>query len=472
MSEVESVSTQAGAGGEAAAGGSQPVVPRPEVTPPGEWAFPEPRELDLPNGIRALVHHVPGQYVVSVRVTVPVALRHEPREVEGVAWIMARLLDEGTSTHGQRELAELLERRGIALGAGMSEAALGVDVDVPQRHLGEALDLLTECLSEPVFEEAEVARVTRTRLAEIEQERASAGRRAFKEWAATYYDVDTRASRPASGSAETVAAIRREHVVDFHATHVHPEGATVVVAGDLTGVDVDQLLAGTIGAWETAGRAVSVERTPAPRADDAARVVLVDRPGSVQSEILIGGPGPDRRVESGWAPFPVLAWVIGGAPNARIDQVLREDKGYTYGIRAGFRPRQVGSAFTVSGSVRADSTVDSLRLLAEILSGVGEGFTDAETRAGVDFMSLTAPGRYDTADAIADETSGLAGDNLPLTFTSDMIAAMRELTAADLDAAWREHVRPEWTIVVVGDAALYRDEVEELGLGPVTVVPN
>ena len=94
MSEVESVSTQAGAGGEAAAGGSQPVVPRPEVTPPGEWAFPEPRELDLPNGIRALVHHVPGQYVVSVRVTVPVALRHEPREVEGVAWIMERLLDE------------------------------------------------------------------------------------------------------------------------------------------------------------------------------------------------------------------------------------------------------------------------------------------------------------------------------------------------------------------------------------------
>lgn len=458
MSEVESTST--------------PVVPRPEVAAPGEWAFPEPREVELPNGIRALVHDVPGQYVISVRVTVPAALRHEPREVEGVAWIMARLLDEGTSTHGQRELSELLERRGIALGAGMSEAALGVDLDVPQRFLPEALELLTECLSEPTFEEGEVTRVVRTRLAEIEQERASAVRRAFKEWAASYYDRDTRASRPASGSAETVAAIRREHVVDYHATHVHPEGSTVVVAGDLTGIDVDALLGETIGAWETAGRAVSTDRAPAPRADDAARVVLVDRPGSVQSEILIGGPGPDRRVDSGWAPFPVLAWVVGGAPNARIDQVLREDKGYTYGIRAGFRPRQVGSAFTVSGSVRADSTVDSLRLLSQILTGVGEGFTEAETRAGVDFMTLTAPGRYDTADAIADETSGLAGDNLPLSFTSDMIAAMRRLTAADLDAAWRDHVRPEWTIVVVGDAALYRDEVEELGLGPVTVVPN
>lgn len=451
---------------------STPIVPRPEVAAPREWSFPQPRELTLPNGITALVHDVPGQYVISVRLTVPVALRFEPEATEGVAWVMARLLDEGTRTHTQREMSELLERRGIALGAGMSEAQLGLDLDVPQRFLGEALELLTECVSEPVFDEGEVARIVRTRLAEIEQERASAGRRAFKEWAATYYDPSVRASRPGGGTTQSVGAITRADVVDFHAEHVHPDGATVVVAGDLTGVDVEALLSSTLGGWTTSGRSQPVDRTPAPRATDAARVVLVDRPGSVQSEILIGGPGPDRRVDSGWAPFPVLAYVLGGAPNARIDQVLREEKGYTYGIRSGFRPRQVGSAFTVTGSVRADSTVDSLRLLAEILGGASEGFSAEETRAGVDFMTLTAPGRYDTADAIADETAGLAGDALPLTFTSDTIAAMRELTPADLDRAWREGVTPEWTIVVVGDASLYREGVEELGLGPVSVVSN
>ena len=451
---------------------STPTVPRPEVAAPQEWSFPQPREITLPNGIDALVHDVPGQYVISVRLTVPVALRHEPADVEGVAWVMARLLDEGTRTHSQRELSELLERRGIALGAGMSEAALGVDLDVPQRFLGEALGLLAECISEPVFEEGEVARIVRTRQAEIEQERASAGRRAFKEWAKTYYDPTIRASRPGGGTPESVAAITRDDVVAFHDEHVHPEGTTVVVAGDLSGLDIEELLGSTIGAWTTSGPTQSVDREPAPRAADAARVVLVDRPGSVQSEILFGAPGPDRRVESGWAPFPVLAYVLGGAPNARIDQVLREEKGYTYGIRSGFRPRQVGSTFTVSGSVRADSTVDSLRLLVEILASAGEGFTQEETRAGVDFMTLTAPGRYDTADAIADETAGLAGDELPLTFTSDTIAAMRDLSAEDLGRAWREQVTPEWTIVVVGDASTYRDEVEALGLGPVTVVPN
>lgn len=457
------------------------LPPRPEVAPAAAWRLPEPRTTTLANGMRAILLHVPGQYVVSVRVSLPVPLRVEPPEREGVAWIMARLLDEGTATHGQRELSELLERKGIALGAGMSESSLGMDLDVPQRFLGDALALLTECLREPAFAEAEVRRLVRTRLAEIEQQRASAAHRGMRELAATYYDPGHRASRPGAGTPETVRAITREDVAAFHARHVRPAGGSVVVTGDLDGTDVDALLAGSLGAWSpenpdgSSRTAHEVETTPgreaAPRAADAARVVLVDRPGSVQSELLLAAPGPDRRVDGGWAPFPVLAWVIGGAPNARIDQVLREEKGYTYGIRSGFQPRQVGGMAMVTGSVRADSTADSLRLLREILDGVAGGITPEETRAGVDFMTLTAPGRFDTADAVADELAMLAADDLPLDFTSETIAAMRRLEPADLDAAWREHVVPEWTVVVVGDAALYREQVEELGLGPVTVVP-
>lgn len=97
--------------------------------------------------------------------------------------------------------------------------------------------------------------------------------------------------------------------------------------------------------------------------------------------------------------------------------------------------------------------------------------TPVEATSGVDFMTLTAPGRYATADALADELAHLAADGLPLTFTSDTVAAMRRLTPEDLDAAWREDVGTDWTVVVVGDASAYRDEVEALGIGPVSVVP-
>ena len=135
---------------------AQPL--RPEVLPAEAWTFPTPTERTLPNGLRALVLDVPGQYVISVRLTLPLPLRAEPLDKEGVAWIMARLLDEGTEQHDQRELSEMLERRGIAIGAGMSEGAFGVDLDVPQRWLGEALELMTEIVSTPAFADAEVAR--------------------------------------------------------------------------------------------------------------------------------------------------------------------------------------------------------------------------------------------------------------------------------------------------------------------------
>ncbi|MBD5831541.1 M16 family metallopeptidase [Janibacter melonis] len=443
---------------------------RPEVAAAGEWTFPEPRVRELPNGLTALVLDVPGQYVTSVRLTLPLPLRAEPRELEGVAWVMAGLLDEGTQQHDQRELSEMLERLGVGIGAGMSEGSLGVDLDVPQRHLGEALTLMTEIVREPAFAPGEVTRAVRTRLQDIEQERASAPHRAMRQLAATYYDPQTRASRPGAGSAQSVAAITRDDVVAFHREHVRPHGGTVVVAGDLADVDVDGLLEASLGSWTTPGPAQEWERVPAPRAQDAARVVLVDRPGSVQSELILATSGPDRRAPR-WPAFPVLGYVIGGAPNARIDAVLREEKGYTYGIRSGFRPRQVGGTFVVSGSVRADATVDSLRLLDEILRGVADGVTPVEATSGVDFMTLTAPGRYATADALADELAHLAADGLPLTFTSDTVAAMRRLTPEDLDAAWRADVGTDWTVVVVGDASAYRDEVEALGIGPVSVVP-
>jgi predicted Zn-dependent peptidase len=199
--------------------------------------------------------------------------------------------------------------------------------------------------------------------------------------------------------------------------------------------------------------------------------VLVDRPGSVQSELVVGCAGPDRRAEGGWAPYPVLAFAVGGSPNARVDAVLREEKGYTYGIRSGFRPRRVGGLFMTSGSVRADSTVESVRLLLDILEGAREGLRPEEVSASIDFISKTAPGRFATADAVADEASNLALEGLTTQFTTDNLLAMQSLTADQLKEAYSRWVDSAWTVVVVGDAKLYADEIRKLDRGPVSVVP-
>jgi predicted Zn-dependent peptidase len=445
--------------------------PEPPVQPPGTWRIPTPTRHTHTNGIELLAYDIPGQYVVSVRTVLPFPLSVEPREVEGVASLMARLLDEGTAEHTPEEFAELLERKGIALGASVTDGGLGVDLDVPKRRLADALDLLRQALAEPVFPDPEVERHRKTRLAQIEQERALAPQRAAQEFIATHFDGADRASRPTAGTTASISALTRQDIVDFHAERVGPTGMTAVVAGDLSGLDVAALAEGTLGTWASGTHVPAPEATAPRRAGNAARVVFVDRPGSVQSELLVGWAGPDRHTPAGWAAYPVLGFMMGGSPNARVDAVLREEKGYTYGIRSVFRPRRVGGLFLTSGSVRADATVESVRLLLDLLESGREGFSAEEVRAGVDFISKTAPGRFATADAVADEAVTMALDGLTTEFTTQTLEAMRRLDGEQLAAAYREWVQGEWTVVVVGDASQYAEGVRALGIGEVSVVP-
>ena len=446
------------------------MVERPAVSAPEPWSFPEAQVAGLANGLSVLSYDIPGQYVISVRLAVPMPLDREPREREGIATIMARTLDEGTARHTAEEFAELLARKGIALGAGASESGLSVDLEVSKRYLREALDLFSQAVREPVFPANEVSRHVKTRLAEIDHERSQPGQRAALEFISTYFHADDRASRPSAGAKATISAITPQDLVAFHAANVVPSGATVVVAGDLSDLDIVSEVERALGSWGGAAAPVA-ERRAAARAADAVRIVFLDRPGSVQTEFYIGCPGPDRRVEGGWAAYQVLGFVIGGSPNARVDAVLREDKGFTYGIRSGFRPRRRGGVFLTSGSVRADSTVEALGLLMDILDKAREGFTEAETQVGVDFIGKTAPGRFATADTVADEAAALALEGLTTEFTTANLRALDDVDAGALAKAYGAYVTGEWTVVIVGDASLYAEGVRGLGRGEVAVLP-
>jgi predicted Zn-dependent peptidase len=437
--------------------------PRPDVDPPEPYTFPEARRRTLPNGLDVVVYDVPGQYVHSVRVSIPLPLSREPRDTEGVATIMARTLDEGTANHSSSEFALLLERKGVALGAGASEAGISVDVDVAKRHLEYAMDLLRQALTEPSFPDAEVTRHVKQRLAEIEQERSVAAQRGAIELIATFFDASERSSRPTAGSRETVAAITRDDVVAFHSREVSPVGATVVLAGDLDGVDAFAVVEAALGGWTAPeGWEAPPQPVAARTAANRGRVVVVDRPGSVQTELVVAANGPDRRVEGGWSPYPVLGFVLGGSPNARVDAVLREEKGYTYGIRSIFRPRRRGGLFLTSGSVRGDVTVESLDILLTILDGARQGFTDVESKQGVDYIAMTAASRYATADAIADEAATLAFEGLTTEFTTETLRDLADLDAERLGDAYARFADGEWTVVVVGDAGAHVDGIRAL----------
>lgn len=445
------------------------VTTRPAVADPPAWSFPVPEEHDLPNGLRLLTVDLPGQHVLSLRVGLALPVSHETRGTEGSTLLMARCLDEGTARRSSEEIAELVERHGIAWGAGAGERGVQLGLEVTARHLRTALDLVTECLASADFPEPEVARLVRHRLTDIVHEEADPGGVAALTFVRTYFDEQDRPHRPLGGTRESVAGLTPDHLRERHAG-LTPQGGTVVLTGDLSTVtDPVAAVAGSIGSWAgaTAGPGPI---GPARRAQDAGRVVLVPRPGLAQTELYLGRPGPDRRTPRGWGTYQVLAMLLGGSPHARIDRVMREERGWTYGIRAGFRPRSVGGLTVVGGSVRADATVPAVAELQRILDTPGAELTAREVRESADFVSLTAPSRYATADAVADELVSLATDGLPLDSVTTTLRRVEALDEASVGAAWDE-VRdgPGWTVVLVGDPG-HEEGLADLGLGPVTVL--
>ena len=445
------------------------VTERPRVGPPAPWSFPEPSAVDLPNGMRLLLVDLPGQHVLSLRVSLPLPVSAEERGTEGSTLLMARALDEGTAHHTGEQLAELAERHGIAWGAGAGERGVHLGLEVTGRHLGTALALVTECLASATFPEAEVDRLRRHRLVDLAHEQADPGIRAARAFTAAYFDPRDRAHVPVGGTTATVSSLTGAHLRARHA-QLSARGATVVLTGDLSDVPAAvSTVAATVGTWQGSDEAPDPPG-PSRRSPQAHRTVLVPRPGLAQTELYLGRPGPDRRTARGWGTYQVLAMLLGGAPHARLDRVLREERGYTYGVRLGFRPRSVGGTTVVAGSVRADATVEALAETVHILDVAGSGITDQEVREAADFVAMTAPGRYATADAVADELVSLAGDRLPLDTVTRTLQQVRVLEREAVGAAWDEvRASAPWTAVLVGDPDRAVG-VEQLGLGPLEVV--
>lgn len=447
------------------------VRTRPDVGPPGHWAFPAAEEHVLPNGLRLLLVDLPGQHVLSLRLALPAPVSTEPAGAEGATLLMTRCLDEGTTRHTAEELAELLERHGIAWGAGAGERGIHLGVEVTARHLGVALDLLLEVLTEPTFPEVEVRRLVRHRLADIAHELADPGARAGLELIRRYYDDRDRAHLPVGGTAGTVVTLTPEALRSRHAL-LGTVGGTLVLTGDLSVVDDPvQVVTGSLGSW-TSPAGAPEEPGPARRGDDAAGLVLVPREGLTQTELHLARPGPDRRTPHGWGSYQALAMVLGGAPHSRLDRVLREERGYTYGVRAGFRPRSTGGLCVVGGSVRADATVPAVEEMLQILDTSGAELAEREVREAADFVAKTAPGRYVTADAVADEIVALVSDGMEPETVTRTIQDLHALTADRAAAAWEEvRTGPGWTVVAVGDPDRL-EGLRQLGLGPVDVVTS
>lgn len=460
-----------------AAGTTSPAMefhPRPQPGAATPWAFPAPERAQLPNGLTLLRCHRPGQQVVAVEVILDAPLDAEPAGLDGVATIMARAFSEGTDKLSAEDFTAELERCGATLDAHADHPGVRVSLEVPASRLPKALGLLADALRAPAFPDNEIERLVRNRLDEIPHELANPARRAAMALSAELFPADSRMSRPRQGTEETVEHIDAASVRAFYEAHVRPATATAVIVGDFTGVDLDQALADSLGAWT--GSTAEPRPVPPVTADDTGRVLIVDRPGAVQTQLLIGRIGADRH-ERVWPAQVLGTYCLGGTLTSRLDRVLREEKGYTYGVRAYAQvlrsaPDSTGAAMlAISGSVDTPNTGPALEDLWAVLRTVAaEGLTDAERDVAVQNLVGVAPLKYETAAAVAGTLADQVEQHLPDDFQARLYERLAETGTVEATAAVvSAFPAGRLVTVLVGDASEILEPVKALGIGEVTV---
>jgi zinc protease len=440
------------------------VATRPGAGIPRPYSFPPITRVTVDGGV-VVAAHLPGQILATASLLLDAGAGREAAGREGTASVLAKALEEGTASRDSAAFALALEGLGAELSTSVDWDAFRAGVSVPVDLLPPAVELLAEATRTPRLDPLDVARVRDDEVTGLRMEWAQPGPRADAALRADLFGAGERYGRPLHGDPDSVAEITVDDVLTFHREWSLRPGV-LLVAGDLDRLDLAALGAAAFGG--TTGGAPDPGGPLGVPVRDGRTVIVVDRPGSVQSTLRLGHRAP-HRAHPDYVPMTLAATVLGGAFTSRLNHLIREVKGYTYGIRGDFSMSRRFGRFGVSSSVQTAVTVPALAdTVGEITRTAADGVTADELqvarswRAGQLSVEMQSPG------SIAAALATLVVHGLPDDYYVTLRQQYLEATVDTVSAAAAAHLQPDGlTLVVEGDAAVLRDDLTAAGLGDI-----
>lgn len=449
--------------------------PRPtfdRTTPP---ALPPAKPLTLPevvtrtlsNGLTLIVvehHELPlADFVLLVRT----GGEADPRDHVGLANMTAALLDEGTTTRSALEIADQEAYLGVALNTSSGWDASTISLHTPTAQMDSALALMADVALRPSFAAAELERLRKQRLTELLQLKDRGPAIADRAYATVLYGDEHPYGRPLIGSERTIRRITRGDVRRHYDTYFRPNNAALLVVGDVTADDVQRRAEAIFGGWPR--QAVPETRYVTPRAAAPTTIHLIDKPGAAQSSVRIGSVGVARSTED-YFPILVMNTILGGSFTSRLNQNLRETRGYTYGAGSSFSMRRTSGPFTARAEIVAAKTDSALLEFMKELRAIRDTVPSTELSKAKRYLQLQLPGEFETTSDIAAQLVPLVLYDLPLDFYNAYVQRIDAVTQSDVQRVAEQYVNPaRLDIVIVGDRKLIEAGLQGTKVGSLTV---
>jgi zinc protease len=430
--------------------------------------FPPYAVKTLANGLQviAVSHH--EQPAVSLRLLVRAGAAQDPDDKPGVAALLASLLDQGTTSRSAEQIANSIDSIGGALGTGAGTDLSFVNAIVMKDSLTFGLDLVADIAQHPAFATDEIER---------QRQQSLSGMRV------SYEDPEFLANvvfdrlvygphpygRPQNGSPETLTALTRDDLVAFHRRWFGANNAILAIVGD---VSAEEAFAGAeraFGKWAQVNAQAAKPVEPPP---PARRVVVIDKPGAVQTEIRVGNIGIPRKSDDFMA-LDLAAKVLGGEGANRLHRVLRSERGLTYGAEADFNALKQSGDIVAKTNTRSETTGETLRLMVdEVWRLLRDRVGERELEGAQEYLTGSFPLTIETPSQIALQILNAVFFGLDMSELQTYRERVSAVTVEDVQRVARSYLHPDrLTIVLVGDASAFTKQLPGSGFDKFEVIP-
>ena len=433
----------------------------PEGSAAKEVRVPVPQSFQLSNGLTVIALPQTGVPVVSASLVLRSGSDANPVEKPGLASFTADVLDQGTTTRNAMRLAEEVAQIGASLSTDTTRDATTVSTSSLSRNFPAALALAADVALRPSFPQEEVERIRATRLANLVEQRGNPVQVVGNVMGKTLYGTHQYGFSEL-GTVESNKQATRDDLQGFWRQHFVPANAALVVTGAITVPELRKLAETAFGGWPRGTVAPAKLSTPATTPP---RLVIVDRPGSPQTQLRIATFGVPRNSPD-YIPVRVMNTILGGMFASRINMNLREEHGYTYGANSQFSHWRSGGPFAVATGVRTDVTAPAVHeVILELRKMVETRVTPQELTLAKDAITLQLPALFETAARTTASLSTLFTHGLPLNYYSNMAEQISVVDAQAVQEVAKKYLVPDkFAVVAVGDRSRIGEALEkELG---------
>ena len=430
--------------------------------------FPEAQTATLSNGAKLVFAKHGTLPLININFEFQTGSFAEMENETGAAGAAFELLDDGTTSYDANELSTVFDKIGMQPRIMAGEVDSGISYQILAPYLEESLELVADMLENYTFPQAELDKQIENWKVMLDGVKTDPSRQAGAYFDRAIYGVDNPKGR--IWTKETVSNLKRETLIAFFEREIVPENLIIYMIGNMELSDALSTLEKAIGKWS--GQGQSQLKAIGKARPNSRRVILVDKPGAIQSTIYVGQalPAYDRDTTT---TLGLVNSIFGGGFTARINMNLREDKGWSYGMGSRLNPNNSGDqSINVSGSVQTDKTMESMiEIRKEFQDFISSRpAMQSELDREVLGQSRSLPGKYSTSGDFLASMADSASYGLPYDYGANAASRLNSTSLEDVNKMAETVLDPDnLTWVVVGDLSKIEAGVRSLDYGPVEI---